>query len=91
MFKLAPLFVVFSLSLSTNMVQLISPDALNIAVYYESLCPDSRRFINNGLSQALVDYKDIVNIILVPFGNANVNTSLNLNSFSRKKLNKQRK
>ena len=49
-------------------------DVMNIAVYYESLCPDSRRFIINGLSQVISNpnFRQITNIILVPYGKANV-------------------
>lgn len=47
-------------------------EILNIHVYYESLCPDSRRFIINGLDEAYKKFKNITNIILVPFGKANV-------------------
>jgi hypothetical protein len=45
---------------------------VNIAVYYESQCPDSRRFINNQLPKAIETFPDLVNIILIPFGKANV-------------------
>jgi interferon, gamma-inducible protein 30 len=48
-------------------------DKVNINVYYESLCPDSQKFINYRLKEALLTFKnDVMNIKLIPFGNANV-------------------
>ena len=47
-------------------------DVLNLAVYYESLCPDSRRLVLGGLQAAYLYLKDITNIILIPYGKANV-------------------
>lgn len=49
-------------------------DVLNLAVYYESLCPDSRRFIIGGLQAAYMYLKDITNVILIPYGKANVSS-----------------
>lgn len=50
-------------------------DVLNLAVYYESLCPDSRRLILGGLQAAYLYLKDITNIILIPYGKANVSSA----------------
>lgn len=60
---------------------------LTIAVYYESKCDDSGRFINEQISKAVELFSDIINVVFVPYGNANVffppfliffiNTSLN--------------
>ena len=47
-------------------------DRVKITVYYESLCPDSRRFINGQLSKAFLQVNQITNIELIPFGKANV-------------------
>ncbi len=63
--------ICFSLKINLNAAQANS-NALNIHVYYESLCPDSRRFIINGVNEAYLNFKDIANIILIPFGKANV-------------------
>lgn len=61
-------------SLNTNQVQSKeSLEKLNIAVYYESKCPDSKRFINNQITKAIDYFPSLLNIILVPFGKANVN------------------
>jgi hypothetical protein len=45
---------------------------VEIRVYYETLCPDSRRFINIQLSRAFDLLKDAVDVKLIPFGKANV-------------------
>ena len=68
MFKLLVLTLGFLAT--TNFSQ--ANGIMNIAVYYESLCPDSQRFINNGLTEAFLNFKEITNIVLIPFGNANV-------------------
>ena len=52
--------------------ELLSNDTLYLNVYYESLCPDSARFINTQLSSAFTQVRDILNITFVPFGKANV-------------------
>ncbi len=49
-----------------------SASKLNIGVYYESLCPDSRNFINSQVSKVFNKYQEITNITLVPYGKANV-------------------
>lgn len=51
----------------------ISADTrVNVTVYYESVCPDSRRFINTQLYPALTGYNgtlaDEVNLWLIPYG-----------------------
>lgn len=46
--------------------------AIDIGVYYESKCPDSRRFINNQVTMVKEKFGNNVNIILFPFGKANV-------------------
>ncbi|CAG2167806.1 unnamed protein product [Oppiella nova] len=43
-----------------------------ISVYYESICPDSRRFILNQLIPTYEKLSPYVDIDLIPFGNANV-------------------
>ncbi|CAG2103650.1 unnamed protein product [Medioppia subpectinata] len=43
-----------------------------ISVYYESICPDSRRFILNQLIPTYDKLSPYVDVDLIPFGNANV-------------------
>ena len=68
---LSILVVGSSLAASSSQLRTIN-GKVNIAVYYESQCPDSRRFINNQLPKAIEIFPDLVNIILIPFGKANV-------------------
>lgn len=49
---------------------------LHVAVYYESLCGDSIRFITNQLNPAYADLKDHIEILFVPFGKSWVRVSL---------------
>ena len=70
------LFVLlFGLSLSIS-VKANNENLLNIHVYYESLCPDSRKFIINEVKEAYENFQNIANIILIPFGKANVSIRL---------------
>lgn len=48
------------------------PDAVNLTLYYEVLCPDSRRFINGQLTNGVASVSSIMNLRLVPYGNAKV-------------------
>ncbi len=41
---------------------------LHVAIYYESLCGDSIRFITNQLNPAYADLKNYIEILFVPFG-----------------------
>lgn len=44
-----------------------------VAVYYESLCPDSAKFITDQLYPALKsELRDLVEITFVPFGKSQV-------------------
>merc|ERR1712098_799034 len=45
--------------------------SVKISVYYESLCPDSQRFVNNQLYPNWLKFKDELNISIKPFGKAN--------------------
>lgn len=45
-------------------------DKVNFTLYYESLCPDCRQFMTTQLWKAYQTIPDIVNITLVPYGNA---------------------
>lgn len=50
----------------------LADSRLTIAVYYETKCIDSANFISKQLSQAVVLFPNEINIVLVPYGNANV-------------------
>ncbi|CAF1031974.1 unnamed protein product [Adineta steineri] len=45
-------------------------DKVNLTLYYETLCPDCRKFMTTELWKAYQTIFDIVNITLVPYGNA---------------------
>lgn len=58
-------------SLQPSTVDVSDPNKITVSVYYEALCPDSRRFI---LEQLLPAYELIPNNIilnLIPYGKAN--------------------
>lgn len=46
---------------------------LHIAVYYESLCPDSISFISDQLIPNYESFKNHIDLLLVPFGKSEVN------------------
>lgn len=48
-------------------------DILNVTVLYESLCPDSRSWIQNQLFKNYEELKDKIDLTLVPFGKSKVN------------------
>ncbi|KAL4711241.1 hypothetical protein ACJJTC_019082 [Scirpophaga incertulas] len=43
-------------------------EKVKIAVYYESLCPDSKRFITEQLAPVWRDFRGAVKVKLVPYG-----------------------
>ena len=45
---------------------------VELELYYESLCPDCREFITGQLISTYRKVADIMNITLVPYGNAEV-------------------
>ncbi|XP_046400783.1 GILT-like protein 1 [Ischnura elegans] len=47
-----------------------SCDKLKIGIYYESLCPDSIRFVLTQLPRAYASLKEYIDITFVPFGKA---------------------
>jgi interferon gamma-inducible protein 30 len=47
-----------------------SNDKVNFTLYYETLCPDCRQFMTTELYKAYQSVLYIVNITLVPYGNA---------------------
>lgn len=50
----------------------LSNTVIDVGVYYESLCPDSIRFIKNGLVPAYDTLKDNIRVTFVPYGKASV-------------------
>ena len=46
--------------------------AVNVTLYYESLCPGCKMFITEQLYPVYDQLKGIINITLVPYGNARV-------------------
>ncbi|KAL9872981.1 GILT-like protein 1 [Glossina fuscipes] len=56
-----------SLALVENPVK----QKLNILILYESLCPDSKQFMQNQLGPNYESLKDFIDIKLVPFGKSN--------------------
>ncbi|XP_065159352.1 GILT-like protein 1 [Atheta coriaria] len=51
-------------------IQINDAHKLNIELLYESLCPDSVRFVKNQLAPTFDEIADYVNITFVPFGKA---------------------
>jgi len=45
-------------------------DKVNVTLYYETLCPYCQQFITTQVAQAFSTILDIINITLVPYGNA---------------------
>lgn len=45
---------------------------VKLGVFFESLCPDSRRFFASELEPSIRDIKDLIELDLVPFGKARV-------------------
>ncbi|XP_038633494.1 gamma-interferon-inducible lysosomal thiol reductase-like isoform X2 [Scyliorhinus canicula] len=52
----------------TAETRLLSP--VRISLFYESRCPDCRHFVVTQLCPTWVRVKEILNIMLIPFGNA---------------------
>ena len=47
-------------------------DSVNLTLYYESLCPDCRDFILKQLYPVMQQVGSIINLVLIPYGNAHV-------------------
>lgn len=45
-------------------------DKVNFSLYYETLCPYCQQFITEQLTRAYSTIPDIINITIVPYGNA---------------------
>lgn len=61
------LFFAFRPELKTSFDCLLFSQ-LHIGIYYESLCPDSIRFIKNQLEPEYRNFADFVDIEFIPFG-----------------------
>jgi hypothetical protein len=70
--------VLFFTEKNTNKINCQRNTKLNIEVYYETLCPDSKRFINNQVSKIYQNslLQNITNVILIPYGKASVTLNL---------------
>ena len=62
-----------------NDLQVREGGRTTLDVYYESLCPDSRRFIMTQLFPSWNKINSFVNVRLVPFGKASVSTQTSNN------------
>ena len=45
---------------------------VNFTVYYETLCPDCKEFISDQVFKAYQQVSSIMNLTMVPYGNAKV-------------------
>lgn len=49
-----------------------TPKKVHVGIFYESLCPDSIRFIKYQLEPIYADFDEFVDIDFVPFGKSRV-------------------
>jgi hypothetical protein len=66
-------------NIAANTISLVSAIScilqnVHVTVYYETLCPDSQRFVTHQLYPAWKDLKDHLVLEFVPFGKASVST-----------------
>ena len=56
----------------------LAEDPVAVDVYYESYCPDSKAFVTGQLNEAWAKLGStgIMNPVLIPYGKANVSSSL---------------
>lgn len=58
----------------------VSNEIINLQVFFESRCPDSQNFINKQLAKSVDNFKDILKVVLIPFGKASVIILKNIKS-----------
>lgn len=73
MFKLIVVSCLMALSMA-----IVDDQTVNVAVYYESLCPDSIDFINKQLYPTYQQLKSIISLQLIVAGNSNVILNTNI-------------
>lgn len=54
--------------------QVTKTDAVNLTIYYESLCPDCKNFFIKTLRHVVTSLEGYLNLQLVPYGNAETKT-----------------
>ncbi|KAF9420772.1 hypothetical protein HW555_003120 [Spodoptera exigua] len=68
MLRLSLLVIVFIVAL--KQVTSDAPQKVIVTIYYESLCPDSKRFILNQLEPSIHTLENYITLEFVPFGKA---------------------
>lgn len=65
-------------------------DKVQLTLYFESLCPDCKNFFRSQLTKTYTALSDIINLTLVPYGNARVcipkiimHTTINIQKIKR--------
>ena len=66
------------MAININILNCQKNEKLTIEVFYETLCPDSQRFVTTQLSKIFTKLQNVTNIVLVPYGKASVRDSLTL-------------
>ena len=61
-------------------------DLVNLTLYYETLCPDCRGFMTGQVWTAYNSVASIMNLTLVPYGNAKVSYQFINNIFFTSKM-----
>uniref|UniRef100_A0A1A9X1Z9 Gamma-interferon inducible lysosomal thiol reductase n=1 Tax=Glossina brevipalpis TaxID=37001 RepID=A0A1A9X1Z9_9MUSC len=72
-FKNSTIFLCVMMMSTISLALMENPDKekLNVLILYESLCPDSKQFMQNQLGPNYENLKDFIDIKLVPFGKSN--------------------
>jgi hypothetical protein len=59
-------------TIESNNLNIIDDYKINIEIFYESRCPDSKKFINNQLSKIFESLQNLTSLFLIPYGKAKV-------------------